>query len=65
MSDSDGTMVISLRDFRPFVAPLIRQDQASLADLLAQDYLDSYVSGLNRFMGELGTLVLARAEPRA
>lgn len=61
MSDAAGTMHLSLRDFRPFVAPLIALDEAPLADKLAQDYLDSYVSGLNRFVAHLGTLVTTKA----
>jgi hypothetical protein len=60
MSDDAGTMHLSLRDFRPFVAPLIALGEAPVADQLAQDYLDSYVSGLNRFVAHLGTLVTAK-----
>jgi hypothetical protein len=44
MSDAGGTLVITLRDFRPHVAPLLRLGRADLARALAQDYLDSYVA---------------------
>jgi len=44
MSDAGGTLVITLRDFRPYVAPLLRLGRADLARLLAQDYLDSYAA---------------------
>jgi hypothetical protein len=61
MTDDAGAMRLSLRDFRPFAAHLIALDEAPLADLLAQDYLDSYASGLNRFAAHLGALVTAKA----
>ncbi|MBN2390607.1 MAG: hypothetical protein JXR84_07785 [Anaerolineae bacterium] len=59
LSDDDGTMHISLRDFRPFVPLLYVADAASLADDLAQDYLDSYVVGFNRFVKNLSALIKA------
>jgi hypothetical protein len=44
MSDADGTLVLTLRDFRPYVAPLLRLGRADLARVLAQDYLDTYAA---------------------
>jgi hypothetical protein len=44
MSDAGGTLVITLRDFRPHVAPLLRLGRGDLASLLAQDYLDAYAT---------------------
>lgn len=60
LTDDTGAMHISLRDFRPFVPLLYAADAAPLADRLAQDYLDSYVAGFNRFVGELATLTGAQ-----
>ena len=44
MSDAGGTLVITLRDFRPYVAPLLQLGRADLARLLAQDYVSSYAA---------------------
>ncbi len=61
MTDAEGTMHVSLRDFRPHVSSLIGMGAAELADLLTQDYLDRYVKGLNRFVAELSTMVAVTA----
>ena len=42
-----GRLVITLRDFRPHVAPLLQRGRADLAAALAQDYLDDYAAGVN------------------
>ncbi len=47
MSDAKGRLVVTLRDFRPHVAPLIACGCADLAEALAQDYLDDYAAGVN------------------
>ncbi len=60
LTDDAGVMHISLRDFRPFVSLLYAADAAALADKLAQDYLDSYVAGFNRFVKELAALTSAQ-----
>ena len=57
LTDDRGQMHISLRDFRPFVPMLLALGETELADLLAQDYLESYVGGLNRFVAELSALI--------
>ncbi|MFP4343550.1 MAG: hypothetical protein ACLFU8_02545 [Anaerolineales bacterium] len=64
MTDDRGVMHISLRDFRPFVGPLMARSEEQVARALAQDYLDQYVRGLNRFVDVLGQLVAVRG-PRA
>jgi hypothetical protein len=40
---------------------LLALGEAPLADLLAQDYLESYVEGFNRFLAELETVVVERS----
>jgi hypothetical protein len=57
LTDDQGQMYITLRDFRPFVPQLVALGETGLANLLAKDYLESYVQGLNRFVVELSTLV--------
>jgi hypothetical protein len=62
LTDDRDQMFISLRDFRPFVPLLLALGESALADQLAQDYLDSYVEGFNRFIFELGDLI-SQKEP--
>jgi hypothetical protein len=57
LTDDQDRMCISLRDFRPFVPPLLTLGESELADLLAQDYLESYVQGFNHFVADLGAIV--------
>jgi hypothetical protein len=53
ISDTDGTVRISLRDFRPHVGLLIQASQPQLAQRITQDYLDSYVEGFNAYIRDL------------
>ena len=57
MTDADGVMFISLRDFRPHVAALCAENHAPLAQRLTQDYLATYVHGLNTYIREVKKLV--------
>jgi hypothetical protein len=57
LTDDQGRMCVTLRDFRPFVPQLLALGEGDLATLLAQDYLDGYVRGLNAFVAELSTLI--------
>ncbi len=47
MADAEGQLVITLRDFRPHVGPLLAAGHTHLAELLAADFLDAYAQGLN------------------
>jgi len=53
MSDAKGHLVVTLRDFRPHVAPLLRQGRADLADALARDYLEAYANCVNTLVGRI------------
>ncbi len=53
VTDVHGRLVITLRDFRPHVAPLVRAGRPELAQLLAQDYLDAYANVANSLSGRL------------
>jgi hypothetical protein len=57
MADAAGRLQVSLRDFRPHVAPLVAAGRADLATLLAQDYLDAYARAANVLVGRLHALV--------
>lgn len=59
ITDSEGVMHISLRDFRPHVAALQAVGRADLAREIAQDYLDSYVKGFNNYIFDLQRITLA------
>jgi hypothetical protein len=63
MTDAQGIMKISLRDFRPHVALLHTAGHKDLANLIAQDYLDAYVNGLNTFVQEVTRIAVA--QPRS
>lgn len=53
LTDASGTMVITLRDFRPHVAALIATGHRRLATDIAQHYLDTYAHGLNDYVRDL------------
>lgn len=53
LTDAEGVMRITLRDFRPHVALLISSGHKDLAARLAQDYLNAYAQGLNNFIRDL------------
>ena len=53
ITDAEGVMRISLRDFRPHVAALYESGHAELAHAITQDYLDAYTEGFNSFIMEL------------
>jgi hypothetical protein len=53
LTDSEGIMRITLRDFRPHVALLEAAGGKNIATLIAQDYLDTYAHGLNAYVRQL------------
>ncbi|MDQ7024261.1 MAG: choline/carnitine O-acyltransferase [Anaerolineae bacterium] len=61
ITDADGVVRISLRDFRPHVALLLKASQPQLAHHITQDYLDSYVEGFNQYIKDL--LRITRKSP--
>ncbi len=64
ITDAQGVMRITLRDFRPHVAMLEAAGQKDLAQRLAQDYLAAYVSGLNRYVLDLRRITVSRRETK-
>jgi hypothetical protein len=59
MTDAKGVMHITLRDFRPHVAMLYEIGRMDLASQIAQEYLDTYVQGLNQFVNEITRIAVA------
>lgn len=64
VTDARGLMHISLRDFRPHVGMLYAIGRGDLADRIAQDYLDQYAQGMNRYVLELHRITRASRETR-
>ncbi len=46
MSDDQDRLIVTMRDFRPHVKPLIQAGRADLAQRLAQDYVTTYTADL-------------------
>jgi hypothetical protein len=64
ITDAQGVMRVTLRDFRPHVAMLEAAGQKPLAQRLAQDYLAAYVRGLNRYVLDLRRITISSRETR-
>jgi len=59
MTDGGGRMKITLRDFRPHVTALHNIGYQSLANMIAQEYLDAYAQGLNQYVQEVTRIAIA------
>jgi hypothetical protein len=64
ITDAQGVLRLTLRDFRPHVNLLEAVGQKALATRLAQDYLNAYANGLNDFVRDLRRITLASRETR-
>jgi hypothetical protein len=64
LTDAEGVMRVTLRDFRPHVRLFVETGYQVLANQITQDYLDSYASGLNQFVTELRRVTVASRETR-
>jgi len=53
MTDANGMMRLTLRDFRPHVAQLKSIGRKDLAIRMTQDYLEAYAHGLNSYIQDL------------
>ena len=60
VTNAQGTMTITLRDFRPHVTLLHSLGERELANLIAQDFLDAYVQGFNQFIQEVTQIAVTR-----
>lgn len=65
LTDAQGVMRVTLRDFRPHVAALTNIGYKALAARLTQHYLDTYAAGLNNYLHELRRIAVASRNPRA
>ena len=62
LTDANGIMHVSLRDFRPHVAALIAANQQTLAQEITQHYLDSYAQSLNKYVQDLARITRTSRE---
>lgn len=60
VTDDQDVVHVSLRDFRPHVPLLWRIGRHDMANLITQDFLDSFVDGFNLFVRELRQITVAR-----
>ncbi len=65
ITDAQSRMRVTLRDFRPHVALLDAIGHGELARRLTQDYLATYVHGLNQYVLDLRRMTVARRATRA
>jgi hypothetical protein len=59
ITDANGMMRLSLRDFRPHVAALHRAGRRDLANRIAFDYLTAYISSFNAYIRDLQRITIA------
>lgn len=64
ITDANGVMRLSLRDFRAHVGILQAAGYPELAQHITQDYLESYALGLNHYVDDLRRITLTSRETR-
>ena len=62
LTDTNGKMMITLRDFRPHVRARIDIGHYDLAQAITNDYLRAYASGFNAYIEDLQCITLNSAE---
>ncbi len=65
MTRADGTMVITLRDFRPQVTALLDIEAADVAQMVTQDFLDGYGIGLQNYLREVTEIIKTRRKRKS
>ncbi len=59
LTDDQGRMRITLRDFRAHVVPLLKAGREDLASRLAREYVETYATAVNTLAGQLAEIALA------
>jgi hypothetical protein len=57
MTDDQNRLIVTMRDFRPHVKPLVKAGQINLAKTLAQDYVDTYTTDMIGLMARLSAML--------
>ena len=64
LTDANGVVTLTLRDFRPYVGALTEAGYRPLAQQIAQHYLDSYANGFNQYLRQIRRITLSSRETR-
>jgi len=64
LTDTNGILRITLRDFRPHVGLLAVIGRQDLANWVTRDYLEAYAHGLNNYIRDLRRMALATPKSR-
>jgi hypothetical protein len=65
LTDAEGNMRITLRDFRPHVYSLQEAGRHDVANRIAADQMESYAAGLNRYVRELYLIAATSSQNRS
>jgi hypothetical protein len=63
MTDDQGRMIVTMRDFRPHVRLLVQANRIEMAQQVAQDYVVSYTADLIGLVARLWAMLRA-VDPR-
>lgn len=61
MSDDDGRLIVTMRDFRPHVDPLVKAGHIKLARDMAQNYVNTYTADLIGLVARLSAMLQAES----
>jgi hypothetical protein len=64
LTDADGIMHVTVRDFRPHVGLLTAVNRHDLASRIIADQLDSFASGLNQYVRDLHRIATTSYDKR-
>lgn len=57
MTDDNDRLIVTMRDFRPHVKPLVNANRLDLAHLMAQDYVVTYTADLIGLVARLSAML--------
>jgi hypothetical protein len=57
MTDDTNRLIVTMRDFRPHVKPLVLANRIDLAHEMAQDYVSTYTSDLIGLVARLSAML--------
>ncbi len=63
MTDDKNRLIVTMRDFRPHVKPLVLANRIDLARQMAQDYVVSYTADLIGLVARLSAMLQAEVPP--
>ncbi len=64
LTDANGMVTVTLRDFRPHVAALVKAGYRPFAQQITQHYIDSYANGFNQYIKEIRHITNSSRETR-